>query len=597
MHSLRVVVITSALSILCGIAAFSQSDNVGSGRAISFDGLDDFITLGNVYDDLVLPVSIEAWIKIDPNVNYTFPIFTSQDNLPLYNGVNFHVNPTSMAIGYGDGQGEDNPVFRRDKSVLFNSNISNRWLHVVGVVRAATDMDLYVNGVNVGGYYTGSSNLPMSSNSAADFAKIGYWLSNGITARFKGVLDELRIWNRSITESEIRTNMCRKLLGSETGLIGYWTFDEITGNTVFDKSPNQHHGTLIGNPLRVFSGAPIGDYSILHYTNNWTGFTLSLTDTVRVSNITGNPLGAHLYRVDQMPSQTGGLNLSDISVPYYGVFFARGSTEINFKAFYHPENECQSFNRLDNSISNWVSEVPPYRDRVELVKRKTGLQPTASLGQDEVLCDISSKTLNAVAGPDGLTFLWSTGETTQTIDVTSNGIYWVTVTSGCFSDKDSITLAFETTPLPLNLGADLVTCEIGRIKLLVTDSVGKTIQWNDGINSPSRYAEDFGQYWVEVSSQCGTVRDTLTITQQVLDVSKIPNIITPNGDELNEVFIVEPPLKGSTLYIYDRWGKLVYDSKSYQNDWNGHFLSAGIYFWRAKGSCFNEAKGSVSIVR
>ena len=119
-------------------------------------------------------------------------------------------------------------------------------------------------------------------------------------------MDELRIFNRSLSETEIRDQMCKKLSGNEPGLIGYWTFDETSGNVLKDKSPNHFDGLLVGNPTRVFSGAPIGDESVYLYPNGWTNTTLKLDD-IEAVNIQGNPAGLHIYKVRDIPSQTGGL--------------------------------------------------------------------------------------------------------------------------------------------------------------------------------------------------------------------------------------------------------------------------------------------------
>ena len=53
---------------------FSQVDDAGSGHAISFDGVDDYIDLGNIYDDLLLPASVSAWIYQDFYSGYISPI-------------------------------------------------------------------------------------------------------------------------------------------------------------------------------------------------------------------------------------------------------------------------------------------------------------------------------------------------------------------------------------------------------------------------------------------------------------------------------------------------------------------------------------------
>jgi hypothetical protein len=66
---------------------------------------------------------------------------------------------------------------------------------------------LYVNGVNVGGQYTGESAEPMNSNFPQDVARIGRWSSNGLTHFYKGSIDELKVWSRALTVDEIKASM------------------------------------------------------------------------------------------------------------------------------------------------------------------------------------------------------------------------------------------------------------------------------------------------------------------------------------------------------------------------------------------------------
>jgi hypothetical protein len=60
----------------------------------------------------------------------------------------------------------------------------------------------------------------------------------------------------------------------------------------------------------------------------------------------------------------------------------------------------------------------------------------------------------------------------------------------------------------------------------------------------------------------------------------MPNVITPNGDGLNEVLVVPQP--GSwTLEVYDRWGRPVWRSApgGYRDDWGGQGSGDGTYFY------------------
>lgn len=530
MALLKRILLSLILISICAETSSGQTDDVGSGRALYFDGIDDYIDLGDVYDDLNLPITISAWVFVDPSVTYALPIFNSQDNLPLYNGITFIVTSTSLSIQYGDGGGENNPAFRRGKGATL-SNLAGRWIHVAAIMRDALDMDLFLNGVEIGGRYVGDSNSPISSLSPDDVAKIGYWRSNGENFLYKGQIDELRIWNRSLSISEIRQNMCRKLGVNEPGLIGHWTFDEISGNVLTDKSPNHFDGKLKGNPTHVYSGAPIGDESVFNYTSNWNGVEVQMQDGldgVVALNVLGNPSGIQIYEVKDVPSQSNGLNLSIVEPPYFGVFVTSDDTDNVFDVKYKSD-VCKFSTRHDNSISNWLkkgSTLSNVSQRTELIKEFGGGSLNINLGPDEETC----------------------------------------------------------------LGEPILLSPL-------TDPTGSDFTWQDGSKQSTFQVLNFGVYWVNIKNGCSEGYDTIKITEMQLDSIKVPNVFTPNGDLLNQFFEIDSRIVGSSLSVFNRWGKLVYQSNSYQNDWAGSDLPTGVYFYRLVGECINEKKGVVSILR
>jgi uncharacterized repeat protein (TIGR01451 family)/gliding motility-associated-like protein len=61
----------------------------------------------------------------------------------------------------------------------------------------------------------------------------------------------------------------------------------------------------------------------------------------------------------------------------------------------------------------------------------------------------------------------------------------------------------------------------------------------------------------------------------------IPNVITPNGDRKNDVFVINGLGKfaSNELVIFNRFGDHVFERKGYQNDWNANGLVSGTYFY------------------
>lgn len=59
----------------------------------------------------------------------------------------------------------------------------------------------------------------------------------------------------------------------------------------------------------------------------------------------------------------------------------------------------------------------------------------------------------------------------------------------------------------------------------------------------------------------------------------VPNVITANSDGINDVFTIKNLSSNCTLFIYNRWGRLIYKNINYQNDWRPVDEGAGTYYY------------------
>jgi hypothetical protein len=122
-----------------------------------------------------------------------------------------------------------------------NSIILNKWTHVAGTYDG-TNLKIYIGGVLVkDSAFTGhlhpssfAAAIGKFSDPSASFGR--YW---------GGWIDEVRVWGRALTQAEIVANTGHHIDPTlQTGLNGYWRFNEATGTTTADETGNGNTGTL-----------------------------------------------------------------------------------------------------------------------------------------------------------------------------------------------------------------------------------------------------------------------------------------------------------------------------------------------------------------
>lgn len=155
-----------------------------------------------------------------------------------------------------------------------------------------------------------------------------------------------------------------------------------------------------------------------------------------------------------------------------------------------------------------------------------------SLGPDQVICPGESVTLHP--NSSFCNYLWNTGQTTPSITVSQQGIYWVSVTSGggC-SAIDSVNIDLVNAPI-VDLGPDTSFCYNFNVQLDAGNGYSSYL-WNTGDTTRFLAISQIGSYWVSVTNNFGCFAiDSIHINQ-----SPIPVVLAPT---LPNVCISSPPI-------------------------------------------------------
>ena len=222
--------------------------------------------------------------------------------------------------------------------------------------------------------------------------------------------------------------------------------------------------------------------------------------------------------------------------------------------------------------------------------------PSVNLGNDRILCGDAQFPVILSAGTDNnLTYLWSTGASSQTISVSSPGIYSITVTNqyGCTaSDEVGIRLQ-DRIFVNIEMTGDF--CEDGGTTLVATTNA-PNLAWNTGEISSEIEIHTPGTY--SVRAYDGPCDETASI-----EIPKcpfylyFPNCITPTFDDgTNDFFyLTNPDIVGEfEIFIFDRWGMLVFHSTDPHFKWDGthkgKIAANNVFTWKAYATPRTENK-------
>lgn len=291
------------------------------GNALSFNGVDELVDIPLVSSNLNMTVNytLSAWIYPTSNASVGMIIKRGgdliDDSVQQYN-LRRNTNGTITLLKYNTTAAN---------SVTTTAIVpNNQWTHVMGIVNS-TNMMIYINGTlsvigtnpSLVGYVTDTEQY------------IGSGKKAGVASLFNGSIDQVRIWNRTLSDAEISSIYNSESTGTvdptmnRAGLVAEWLFDlnQISnyGNIVPDSADNNigilipfnkmnitdhsgqgNHGNITGTASVLNSGMFGQGLTLPNYNNGdagWVSLPLS-----QATNFTRNyTLSAWIYPVGTTP--------------------------------------------------------------------------------------------------------------------------------------------------------------------------------------------------------------------------------------------------------------------------------------------------------
>lgn len=355
---------TGAISSTTTYNVFATPE-VQTDYALDFDGVNDYVWASADNRSISSQITVSTWIKSTATgVAHYF--------INKYNGINgilFYLDTD----GKVHIDGRDGMNVYRASGASTTSVTDGNWHYVTGTVNVATGAwKVYVDGTleASAALATGST---LASNAVLYF---GGQVPNSLYADVE--LNQISIWNSELDQTAIQNNMNTCLSGTETGLVGYFQFDEGTGFTVEDLSATGIDGSMANAAAWVTGNA----------LNCWeVGCDLELTQTVTIG-------------------VTNGHNLTETA------------TVCNGESFTFPDGTSQTITSQTVHTSNLTTVVAGCDSIIETT---VNVNPTYNLTESASVCSGESFTF-----PDGSTQQNITSQVVHTSNLS-------TVVAGCDS--------------------------------------------------------------------------------------------------------------------------------------------------------------------
>ena len=225
------------IAVCFGPVLYGGTGSTMAQHALRFDGTDDFVSVTDTGGfDFDSAFTVEAWVQpfsLESAGNFKAVVQGTFSEPPFVGG------GWTLFLGFEDpsnwGLSVCTPACNAATSQT-GGLVVDEWQHLAATYDG-TSIAIYRNGQFV-------SATPQTGDVAdIGFVLIGFWES-----AIDGLIDEVRIWNIARGEAAIQADMNVPLQGDEAGLVGYWQFDQGSGQVAADTSGHHNTGRLGSSP-------------------------------------------------------------------------------------------------------------------------------------------------------------------------------------------------------------------------------------------------------------------------------------------------------------------------------------------------------------
>ncbi|MGN6194419.1 MAG: LamG-like jellyroll fold domain-containing protein [Ginsengibacter sp.] len=268
------------LTFIVLLMAFSTiTVQAQTGNALDFDGINDYVDIPYNYSISGYTRSIQFWVKINSNTGQRQTVFAVGGKTTSYTGYEIYADP--------DGHwyievGKSTPSFIPIQGPAINYGT---WTNLA-VTYDGSDIRFYENGILTNTFAISGI------NSGPNYpTRIGAGNTAGIANEFfGGQLDELSVWNNTLTQSQITSNMNNSLTGTEPFLLQYFNFNEGIGNGDNTTPPVD----TLNDLAKYNTDGTLHNFALNGNTSNWVSVSAL---PVNLVNFTGtNKDGANLLQ-------------------------------------------------------------------------------------------------------------------------------------------------------------------------------------------------------------------------------------------------------------------------------------------------------------